>query len=118
MLEPTENPDSVGLTTPWLSEDDQDVLWSFMEAAPVALLAAGDDREIVRANDLWCRLTGYSPADLEKLRIDDVLTPESRSRAEMGWRDVMSLGLATARLVIASPDGSRVPVRAGGFANI
>src|SRR5687768_12040270 len=100
MFDAAENPDSVGLTSPWLSEDDQHVLWSFMDAAPVALLAAGDDREIVRVNDLWCRLTGYSPKDLEKLRIDDVLTPESQSIAEMRWRDVMSLGLATARLVI------------------
>lgn len=118
MLESTESPDSVGLITPWLAEEDADLLWHFMEVAPVALLAAGDDREILRVNDHWCRLTGLDQDEIEDKRIDDVVSQDSRASLDMRWRDVLQSGLATARLIVVCADGSRAKVRAGGFANI
>lgn len=118
MLEPRESPDSVGLTTPWLAEEDADALWRFMDVAPVALLAAGDDREILRVNERWSRLTGLARDEVEQKRIDDLVSTESRAALEMRWRDILQTGLATARLILVGPDGSRTPVRTGGFANV
>jgi DNA-binding CsgD family transcriptional regulator len=101
-----------------MTDADIDVLWSFMDMAPVALLAADDERRIVRVNQRWCDLTGYEADGTPGMRIDDLLAPESRPGIEMRWSDLMNTGLATARIVILRPDHVRVPVRYGGFANI
>ena len=52
------------------------------------------------------------------MRIDDLLAPESKPGIEMRWRDLLSTGLATARVVLMRPDGSRLAVRYGAFANV
>src|SRR3954447_23419775 len=94
--EPTGNPGPVALSSPWMSDADQDVLWSFFDTAPVALLAAADDRRIVRVNRRWSDLTGYEPDAATAMRIDDMLAPESRPGIEMRWGDLMATGLGTA----------------------
>lgn len=118
MYEPTVNPGPLALTTPWMPDADSDVLWAFFDGAPVALLAANDDREIVRVNERWCKLTGYSHTDLVTMRIDDILATESRPGIDMRWRDLINTGLATHRIVLSRPDNSRLAVRYGGFANV
>src|SRR4051812_12882324 len=116
--EPTGNPGPVAMTSPWMSDADQDVLWTFFDTAPVALLAANDERYIVRVNRRWCDLTGYGADAATAMRIDDLLAPESRPGIEMRWTDLMATGLATARIVVLRPDHVRVAVRYGGFANV
>src|SRR6476620_5790735 len=116
--EPTGNPGPVAMTSPWMSDADQDVLWAFFDTAPVALLAASDERQIVRVNRRWCDLTGYDADAACTMRIDDLLAPESRPGIEMRWTDLMGTGLATARGVILRPDHVRVAVRYSAFANV
>jgi DNA-binding CsgD family transcriptional regulator len=106
------------MTTPWMSASDADDLWTFFDSAPVALMAADDDRQIVRTNALWCDLTRVEPEKAVGARIDDLLAQESRPGIELRWRDLLATGLATARLVLLRPDGSRLAVRYGGFANV
>src|SRR3954451_6237984 len=113
MLEPTGNPGAVAMTSPWMPDMESDVLWAFFASAPVALLAADDDRKIVRVNDCWCELTGHDTETTHPHRSDDVLAPESRPGIEMRWRDLLATGLSTARIVLLRPDGARLPVRYG-----
>src|SRR2546423_9031556 len=112
--EPTGNLGPVALSSPWMSDSDQEVLWTFIDSAPVALLAADDDRQILRVNARWCDLTGYDADAATALRVDDLLAPESKPGIEMRWGDLLGAGLATARIVILRPDHVRVAVRYGG----
>jgi DNA-binding CsgD family transcriptional regulator len=116
--EPTGNPGPVAMTSPWMSDADQDVLWTFFDTAPVALLAASDERRIVRVNQRWSHLTGYDADAATDMRIDDLLAPESRPGIEMRWSDLVATGLATARIVMLRPDHVRVAIRYGAFANV
>lgn len=118
MLEQTGNPQPVALTAPWMSDAETDVLWEFFASAPVALVAADDERRVVRLNDRWSDLSGYSAADAIGMRIDDLLAPESRPGIEIRWRDLLTAGLSTARVLLLRPDGGRIAVRYGAFANV
>jgi DNA-binding CsgD family transcriptional regulator len=101
-----------------MPDGDTEVLWAFFDTAPVALLAADDDRRIIRVNERWSSLTGYNTGKAAGMRIDELLAPESRPGIEMRWTDLMAAGLATARIVILRPDHVRVAIRYGGFANV
>src|SRR4051812_14449579 len=118
MYEPTGNPTPVALTAPWMSDAESDTLWSFVDTAPVPLLAADDDRTILRVNSRWSELTAYPPDVVSGMHIDGILAPESRPGLEMRWRDLLTTGLATARIVVMRPDGGRLAVRYGAFANV
>src|SRR5436190_21604102 len=98
MFEPTRNEERMALTSPWMSEADEQTLWTFLDGAPVALIAADDDRRFVRVNSRWCEMTGYTSDAATSMRIDDLLAPESRPGIEMRWGDLTSTGLATARV--------------------
>jgi DNA-binding CsgD family transcriptional regulator len=101
-----------------MPDSDKEILWAFLDTAPVALLAADDNRQIVRVNARWTDLTGYDADAAVGMRIDDLLAPESRPGIEMRWSDLLGTGLATARVVILRPDHVRVAVRYGAFANV
>jgi DNA-binding CsgD family transcriptional regulator len=118
MYEPTGNAGPVPLSSPWMPDSEQGVLWAFFDTAPVALLAADDDRQIVRVNRRWADLTGYEVDAAKTMRIDDLLAPESRPGIDMRWSDLITTGLATARIVVLRPDHVRVAIRYGGFANV
>ena len=118
MYEPTVNLGAVAPTAPWMSETQTDVVWAFFQSAPVALLAADDHRQIVRVNARWCDLTGYLADSARGTRIDEILAPESRPGIEMRWSDLLGTGLGTARVVLLRPDGARLAVRYGAFANV
>lgn len=118
MFESPGNPGPLVAIAPWMSDDDADALWSFFASAPVALLAADDDRQIVRVNERWAELAGYGADEARALRVDDVLAPESRPGIEMRWKDLLGAGLSTARVVLMRPDGGRLAVRFGAFANV
>jgi DNA-binding CsgD family transcriptional regulator len=106
------------MSPPWMPDAEQGMLWAFMDSAPVALLAADDNRRIRRVNSRWCALTGYEPERATSIRIDDLLAPESRPGIDMRWSDLLATGLSTARIVILRPDNSRIAVRYGAFANV
>src|SRR3954454_18200025 len=118
MFEPTGNSEPLALTTPWMPDADRGILWAFLESAPVALLCADDERHIVRVNARWCDTTGYPSDQATAMRIDDLLAPESRPGIDMRWSDLLTTGLSTARIVLLRPDGSRLAVRYGAFANV
>ncbi|HEX4720469.1 MAG TPA: LuxR C-terminal-related transcriptional regulator [Thermoleophilaceae bacterium] len=101
-----------------MSEDEQSSLWDFFDSAPVPLLAADDDRRILKVNARWCDLTGYASDVATGMRIDDLLAPESRPGIEMRWSDLLGTGLATARIVVMRPDHVRLAMRYGAFANV
>jgi DNA-binding CsgD family transcriptional regulator len=105
-------------TSPWMPDSDIEILWAFFETAPVALLAADDERRILRVNKRWCDLTGYEADAATNMRVDDLLAPESRPGIDMRWSDLIGTGLATARIVLLRPDHVRVAVRYGAFANV
>src|SRR3954447_11256441 len=118
MYEPPGTPAPVASIAPWMSESDSDVLWTFFDNAPVALLAADDERTIKRVNGHWSSLSGYDAERALEMRIDDLLAPESRPGIEIRWRDLVTAGVGTARVVLMRPDGARLAVRYGGFANV
>jgi DNA-binding CsgD family transcriptional regulator len=119
MYDPTRsNPAPVAMSSPWMPDAEKDVLWAFLDDAPVALMAADDDRQILRVNPRWSDLTGYEPEVAREMRIDDLLAPESRPGIEMRWRDLVQTGLGTARIVLLRPDHVRVAVRYGAFSNV
>src|SRR3954447_9643567 len=118
MYEPTGNHGPVALISPWMPADDISVVWGFLDSAPVAVMAADDERRIVRVNEHWCALTGYDSEAAASRRVDDILAPESRPGIDMRWRDLLGAGLGTARVVVLRPDGSRLAVRYGAFANV
>jgi PAS domain S-box-containing protein len=118
MFELPANHEPVALASPWLSSEKDGTLWGFMDGAPVALVAADDDRHLVRVNSLWRDLLGYDAATTRAMKIDDFLAPESRPGIDMRWSDLLHSGLATARIVALRADGSRVPIRYGAFANV
>src|SRR3954452_4447291 len=116
--EPTGNREPVALTSPWMPDSEEALLWGFMDTAPVALIAADDDRHMLRVNRRWTDLTGYGADASTTMRIDDLLAPESRPGIEMRWSDLLGTGLATARIVILRPAHVRVSIRYSGFANV
>jgi DNA-binding CsgD family transcriptional regulator len=118
MHEPTGKAGPVALTSPWMPQSEMHLLWAFMDRAPVALLAADDDRHILRVNAHWCNLTGHDADAAQLMRVDDLLAPESRPGIEMRWQDLLGAGLATARIVMLRPDHVRVAVRYGAFSNV
>ena len=101
-----------------MSDTEAGTLWAFFDSAPVALLAADDERQIVRVNTRWAEMTFHEREALPGMRIDDLLAQESRPGIDMRWGDLMSTGLATARVVFMRSDGTRLAVRYGGFANV
>jgi PAS domain S-box-containing protein len=119
MLEPTLNPGPVAaVSPPWLTSSEEPVLWSFVDRAPVPMLAADAERTLLRVNGLWCELTGHPADRVEGMRIDDLLAPESRPGIEMRWADLLATGMGTARIVVLRADGQRLNARYGAFANV
>src|SRR6476660_4848554 len=118
MYEPTGMPSPLAQTSPWMSDSETDTVWAFVDSAPVAILAADGDRQLLRVNARWCDLTGHAPDAAVGMRIDDILAQESKPGIEMRWRDLLTTGLGTARVVLMRPDGSRLAVRYGAFANV
>ena len=118
MYSPLSQTGLVKATVPWMSDHDADAVWAFIANAPVALLAAEDDRSIIGVNERWCALTGYEREAATQLRIDDILAQESRPGIDMRWGDLLATGLGTARVVLMRPDGGRLAVRYGAFANV
>jgi PAS domain S-box-containing protein len=97
---------------------EEDLLSRFLDRAPVPLIVADDRRTLTRVNGPWVELTGY-PADRALgMRLDDLVTPESRPGLELRWADLIAAGAATARIGLICADGSRVEVRYSALAHV
>ncbi len=119
MFEPTLNRGPVAaVSPPWLMSAEEPLLWQFVDRAPVAMLAADEERNLLRVNALFSELTGYSAEKAVGMHLDDLLAPESRPGLEMRWVDLLGSGMATARIVVMRADGQRLNVRYGAFANV
>jgi PAS domain S-box-containing protein len=118
MFEPTGNQEPVATAPPWLRSSEENLLWDFIERAPVPLIAADAERRIKRVNSRWCDMTGYSAEQVLTMKLDDLLAPESRPGVEMRWGDLLRSGMATARAVVLRGDGSRLQVRYGALAHV
>jgi PAS domain S-box-containing protein len=118
MFEPNGNHDPVATAAPWLPSSEESVLWEFMERAPVALVAADEERRVKRVNSRWSDMTGYSAEQVASMRLDDLIAPESRPGLDMRWGDLLRSGMSTARTVLMCADGSRLQVRYGAFAHV
>jgi PAS domain S-box-containing protein len=106
------------LASPLLSESEEDVLWQFVDRAPVPLLVADDERRVVRVNAVWSELMGYTAEQATGKKIDDLLASESKPAIAMRWSDLVSVGAATARVGLLSADGTRVEIRYSAVANV
>jgi PAS domain S-box-containing protein len=118
MFEPTGNHEPVAAASPWLPSSDEELLWNFVERAPVPMLAADEERRIKRVNSRWSDMTGYSVEQGADMRLDDLIAPESRPGLEMRWGDLLRSGMSTARAVLMCADGSRLHVRYGACAHV
>jgi DNA-binding CsgD family transcriptional regulator len=101
-----------------LSAGDDALVALFMDRAPLALALADDTRRLVRVNGPWVELFGYPGDHALTLRIDDLLSAESRPGLALRWSDLMSAGAATARIGVIRADGSRVDVRYSALAHV
>jgi PAS domain S-box-containing protein len=118
VFEPTGNHEPVVAVSPWLPSSEESLLWDFIERAPVPLLAADEERRIKRVNSRWSDMTGYSAEQAARMKVDDLIAPESRPGLDMRWGDLLRSGMATARTVLMCADGSRLHVRYGAFAHV
>src|SRR5436305_4995974 len=107
-----------GATTPLLPASEEDLLWRFLDRAPVALLVADDDRTISAVTAPWSALFGYPAGEVVGKRLDDLLAAESKPGIAMRWSDLVAAGAATARVIIVRPDGTRAESRYSAIANV
>jgi PAS domain S-box-containing protein len=106
------------LASPLLPASEEDLLESFLDRAPVALLVADDERQVLAVHGPWVELLGYTADQAREMRLDDVVSTESRPGLGLRWSDLMTAGAATARLGIVQADGSRIEVRYSALANV
>lgn len=107
----------VSLVSPLLAPSEEELLWRFVDQAPVPLIAAGDDRVIKRINGRWSEVFGYTSDLVVGAKLDELLAPESKPGIAMRWSDLMASGASTARIAILYADGTRVEIRYLAVAN-
>jgi PAS domain S-box-containing protein len=118
ITEPSANNHPARQASALLDPADASLLISFLERAPLPLLVADDDRRIVDVNGAWVELLGFTADGARQMRIDDLLSPESRSGLAMRWTDLVTTGAGTARVNLIRADGARVEVRYAAIANV
>ncbi|MFL5839971.1 MAG: LuxR C-terminal-related transcriptional regulator [Thermoleophilaceae bacterium] len=116
--EPSGITQPVAFASPLLPATEEDLLSRFVDRAPVPLLVADDERRLLRVNDAWAQLFGYSADQVRNMRIDDLLAPESKPGIGMRWSDLIAAGAATARVRLILADGERAEIRYSAVANI
>src|SRR4051812_44124132 len=98
--EPSSIRRPVPLASPLLEASDEHLLAAFLDRAPVPMIVADDQRTITHVNDQWVDLLGYPRDQALRMRIDDLVAPESRPGLDIRWSDLVSAGAATARIGI------------------
>src|SRR2546423_7866109 len=91
-------PVALAFASPLLPSSEEDLLWRFVDRAPVALVVVDDERRVHRVNDAWVQLFGYTAEEMRDKQLDDLLAPESRPGIGMRWNDLMTNRAATARV--------------------
>src|SRR6476620_5239333 len=93
--EPSGISQPVAPASPLLPSSEEDLLWRFVDRAPVALVVVDDERRVQRVNDAWLKLFGYTVDQVRDKALDEVLAPESKPGIGMRWNDLMSTRAAT-----------------------
>jgi PAS domain S-box-containing protein len=65
-------------------------LQNFLDNAHDLILSTAPDGRILYVNAAWSRTLGYAPADLEDLRLPDLLHPDCRERVMAAFRHVLA----------------------------
>jgi len=60
------------------------------DATTVGMVEVSPDSRILRANEAFCRMTGYAPVELGELTVSDLLFPEDRDRVLAQYRELAS----------------------------
>src|SRR6185436_1012898 len=60
--------------------DDAARFRALFEATTAGMVEVAPDAHILGANDAFCRMTGYAPAELSAMTVSDLLFPEDRDR--------------------------------------
>jgi PAS domain S-box-containing protein len=84
-----------------------------MESNIIAIMTRTSDGEILDANDVYLRLTGYDREDIEsgRLRWTEITPPEYRSRDEAALAEIAANGeCALYEKEYIRKDGTRVPI--------
>lgn len=116
--EPSGISQPVALASPLLPSSEEDLVWRFVDRAPIALVVVDDERRVLRVNDAWVQLFGYTPEEMRDKHLDDLLAPESRPGIDMRWSDLMIRRATTARIRVVLADGQRAEVRYSALANV
>ncbi|HEU5437132.1 MAG TPA: ATP-binding protein [Telluria sp.] len=82
------------------------------DGAACGLLAAGTDGVILRANTTLCGWLGYQQAELEAMRVEDLLTMGARLFHQTHCAPLLQMqgSVAELQIQLRHKDGSRVPV--------
>jgi PAS domain S-box-containing protein len=70
-------------------------LRAFFEATTAGLVEVSTDARILRANDAFCRLLGYAPAELFGKSVADLVFPEDSEQVVAQYRRVVEEGVGT-----------------------
>jgi PAS domain S-box-containing protein len=116
--DPSANNRPPALSAALLDPADTSLLGSFLDRAPLPLLVADDERRIVDVNGRWVELCGFTADRAREMRMDDLLTPDSKAGLSLRWSDLIATGAGTARIGVIRADGSRIDVRYAAVANV
>ncbi len=86
------------------------------ERAPDAVLVVDSEGHYIDANPAACELTGYSQAELLRMRVGDLTTPSERAHSAERFKLLCRTGRTRRDRIILRKDGTQVPVEAHAIA--
>ena len=84
----------------------------WFEHAPDAVLVVDAQGRYIDANEAACALTGYTRAELLKMRIGDLTIPSQRTYSERRFKLLRNTGHTRSDRVVRRKDGTQLPVEA------
>ncbi len=82
------------------------------------MLVADDERRYVAANSAACLLLRLPEEEVLKLRIDDLVSPVSRSLVPELWSSFLRDGMQNGTIELTMPDGALVEVEYSSTADV
>ncbi len=90
----------------------EDLFWTVFNLSTNPIALFDEQRVAVEVNAAMCELLGASRDELIGLRLDNVLTSESRDAMATEWRQVWQLGQWSREPEVVRFDGTRLRVQA------
>lgn len=97
---------------------DQAVLAAVFEYTTEAVFVVDDERRYIEANPAACVLLGCTRDEILRMRVEEVLTPESRQFVFEAWPLFIERGSYEASLDVVRPDGGIVHTEHRARANV